>query len=183
MDSTDLVPEWAPGAPLPCSETLLAAFAGVRSILSSTVIDAAADLVTTQRQYRQALQRLTDWAIDDHRLKTTGSQLISTRDDRASLTATINDAVGYRQRQRAAQPSSAQTVQLEGVPAGTPTMVVQTESIGQIVARMADLWGLVVNASDTDQVLPAATRLARICDAYDCLITEIECGNQLDFGR
>ncbi|WP_194835520.1 hypothetical protein [Nocardia sp. XZ_19_369] len=154
VDSTDLIPEWAPGAPLPCSETLLAAFAGVRSILSSIVIDAAVDLVTSQRQYRRALQRLTDWPIEDHRLKAMGSQLISARDDRAALTAAIDDAVGYRQRQRAAQPSSSQTVRLKGVPAGTPTMVVQTESIGRIVARMADLWGLIVNAAETDEVLP-----------------------------
>ncbi|WP_433758003.1 hypothetical protein [Nocardia sp. CA-135398] len=170
---------------LPSSEVLLAAFAGLRPLQSSDIVDAAADLVACQRQYRQALLSLANEKTGHHKLKQAASQRISAREAITTLIAVIDDTVDHRQQQRRtiAPASAPPPVPITGVPEGTPVMVVQTESIGALVARMADLWTQVLAAVATDEEPPEATRLAQLCQGYDCLVAAIESGQQLVLGR
>lgn len=164
---------------------MLAAFAGLQPLQSSDIVDAAVDLVACQQQYRQALLTLADEQIGHQILTRAASQLVSAREAIETLIALIDDTVDNRQQQRRAiaPPSTHPPVPITGVPEGTPVMVVQTESIGALVARMADLWGLVLAAVATDEEPPEATRLAQLCQGYDCLVAAIESGQQLMLGR
>lgn len=180
----ETTPEWAPGTALPSSERLLAAFAGVRQLHGSDIVDTAVDLVACQRQHRQALLALADEQIGHHELKQAASELVSARADSNILTAVIDNAVDQQQQQRALMaPATPPPVPIDGVPEDTPVMVVQTESIGALVARMADLWVQVLDAEATDEEPPEATQLAQLCQGYDCLVAAIESGQQLVVGR
>ncbi|WP_040694374.1 hypothetical protein [Nocardia vinacea] len=182
--STETNPNWVPGTALPSSELLLASFAGVRQLHGSDILDAAVDLVACQRQFREALVMLADEQIGHSDLKHAAAELVSAREDSEILTAVIDDAVDHRQLQRAiAPPSAPPPVPITGVPEGTSVMVVQTESVGALVARMADLWVLVLAAVATDEEPLEATRLAQLCQGYDCLAAAIESGQQLVLGR
>lgn len=175
---------WAPVTALPSSEVLLASLAGLRPLQGGDIVDAAIDLVACQRQYRHALLSLADEQTGHRKLKQAASQLVSAREAIDTLIAVIDDAVDHRQKQPViAPPSAPPPVPITGVPEGTPVMVVQTESIGALVARMADLWGLVLAAVATDEEPPEATRLAQLCQGYDCLVAAIESGQQLVLGR
>ncbi|WP_433754690.1 hypothetical protein [Nocardia sp. CA-135398] len=182
-DDSNESPKWV-SDDLPSSELLLASFAGIRQLREGDIVDAAVDLVVRQRQHRQALQALAEERTSARILKQAAAELVSARKDVEVLTAVINDAVGHRQRQRAIAPSSASpAVPLTGVPEGTPVMFVQTESIGAMVARMADLWIQVLAAVATDEEPPESTQLAQLCQGYDCLGAAIESGQHLVLGR
>jgi len=168
---------------LPSSEVLLAAFAGLPPLQGSDTVDAAVNLVACQQQYRQGLLSLTDEQIGHHKLKHAASQLASAREAIETLIAVIDDTVDNQQQQAIAPPSAPPPVPITGVPEGTPVMVVQTESIGALVARMADLWTQVLAAVATDEEPPEATRLAQLCQGYDCLVAAIESGQQLVLAR
>ncbi|MEV2226278.1 hypothetical protein AB0E01_41440 [Nocardia vinacea] len=177
-------PTWAPATALASSEVLLASFAGLRPLQGSDIVDAAVDLVAFQQQYRQALLSLADEQIGYHKLKQAASQLVSAREAIETLIAVIDDTVDNHQQQQAiAPPAVPPPVPIIGVPEGTPVMVVQTESIGALVARMAELWTQVLTAVATDEEPPEATRLAQLCQGYDCLVAAIESGQQLVLGR
>ncbi|WP_328410749.1 hypothetical protein [Nocardia sp. NBC_00403] len=181
---SETTPTWAPVTALPSSEVLLAFFAGLRPLQGSYIVHAAVNLVACQQQYRQALLTLTGEQIGHQELKQASSDLVSAREAIETLIAVVDDTVDNRQQQRAiAPPSAPPPVPITGVPEGTRVMVVQTESIGALVARMADLWGLVLAAVATDEEPPEATRLAQLCEGYDCLVAAIESGQQLVLGR
>lgn len=182
---SETTPTWAPLTAVPSSEVLLAAFAGLRPLQDSDIADAAVDLVASQQQHRQALLALADEQIGHQELKQAASQLVSARETIETLIAVIDDTVYHRQQQRTIAPPAAAPppVPITGVPEGTPVMVVQTESIGAVVARMADLWTQVLAVVATEEELPEATRLAQLCQGYDCLAAAIESGQQLVLGR
>ncbi|MEV4124867.1 hypothetical protein [Nocardia sp. NPDC049707] len=48
---------------------------------------------------------------------------------------------------------------------------------------MTDLWGLVLATVATDEEPSEATRLAQLCQGYDCLVAAIESDQQLVLGR
>ncbi|MEV6096224.1 hypothetical protein [Nocardia sp. NPDC051981] len=181
---TEPTPEAAPGAALLSNELLLASFAGVRQLHGNDMVEAAVDLVAFQRQHRQALLTLADEQIEHLELDQAASQLVSCGQGIEILAGVIADAVGYRQQRRATPIHSAlPPLPITGVSEGTPAMVVQTESIGPLATRMADLWGLVLAAVATDEEPAEATQLAQLCQGYDCLAAAIESAQQLVLGR
>ncbi|WP_327100304.1 hypothetical protein OIE68_16940 [Nocardia vinacea] len=177
----ETIPEWAPDMALPSSELLLAAFARVWQLHGSDIVDTAVDLVVCQRQHRHALLALADEQIGHYELQQAASELVSARANCDILTAVIDDAVD--QQQALVAPATPPPVPIDDVPENTPVMVVQTESIGALVARMADLWVQVLDAVATDEEPPEATQLAQLCQGYDCLVAAIEFGQQFVVGR
>jgi hypothetical protein len=166
-----------PFEPLPSSEMLLAAFAGLTPITTTDILDPAGDLVVSQERYRLASEVLASGAVASERVQSVATALVSAKEELDLLVTIIDDAVGKRllqRRQDGAQPACPDA-EARPVP-------VHTESIGQIAARMAALWEVVsANAGDVGD-LPEADRLMELCEGYDRLVAEIEAGQRLPPG-
>ena len=173
-------PEWAPVEPLPSSEMFLRTFAGSQPVAATDILDPAFDLVDCRRQHRVALETLSRPSATAERMKAAAAELISARTDTEMLIMVIDEAVADRllqQRKRGKSdvpPTSSVDSVLE--------VVVHTESVGEIAARMADLWErLVDRASELDE-LPEAHQLCELSAAYDHLAAEIESGRRIPPG-
>ncbi len=92
----DAIPEWAPVEPLPSSEMLLAAFAGLTPITATDILDPASDLVICQERYRLAFEVLASGAVANERVQSVATALVSAREEIELLTTIIDDAVGKR---------------------------------------------------------------------------------------
>ncbi|MBF6259882.1 hypothetical protein IU468_26750 [Nocardia farcinica] len=175
-------PEWAPLEPLPSSEMFLAAFNGKPPLTAADILDPAFDLVACQKQYRLAYEVLGNDTASAEQLRHAASELVIAQTDIEVLIAIIDDAVTDRLRQyqlrrdRAPSPPRASLID--------EAVAVHTESIGEIAARMADLWETVTikaNQPDCDD-LPEAHQLVELCKGYDHLAAEIETGWRLPPG-
>ncbi|MGW5216377.1 hypothetical protein ACWEQA_00775 [Nocardia sp. NPDC004085] len=176
-DAADTTPEWAPFEPLPSSEMLLAAFAGLTPITATDILDPASDLVICQERYRLAFDVLASGAVASERLQFVATALVSAREELELLVTIIDDAVGKRllRCRRYGMPPMA-------LDANARPVLVHTESLGEIASRMAALWEVVsANAGDLDD-LPEAARLMELCESYDGLVAEIEAGWRLPPG-
>ncbi|MEV0710401.1 hypothetical protein [Nocardia aurea] len=168
-----------PIEPLPSSEMFLAAFAGVRPIIAGDILDPAFDLVACQREERLAEEILTDETAGLEELRAAGRTLAASRSDIVMLMTVIDEAVRARlARSHRTAPTAtlAMTARRSG-----PRMVVHTESIGDIAARMAELWELL-DAADDDVDPPEAVLLLELREGYDHLAAEIEAGRRIPAG-
>ncbi|WP_280447101.1 hypothetical protein [Nocardia brasiliensis] len=164
----DWIPEWAPTGPLPSSETLLAAFAGARTDGARDILDPAFDLVASARQQRLAEVILTDGQYPLPLLRAAGHSLVASRTDIAALANGINAAVCQRIPRRSSE-AGAQVVR-------------HTESVGEVVARMAELWEMLESALPDLDDHPQVAVLAAICDGYDALAADIAAGRRVPLG-
>ncbi|MFF0493925.1 hypothetical protein ACFYTQ_33310 [Nocardia sp. NPDC004068] len=184
QDPTGTTPEWAPMEPLPSSEMFLLAFAGLPRVIAPDLLDPAADLVQCQRECRVALRVLSDPASSAERMKTAAGQLVSARADIDMLITVIDEAVAvwlarlwrHGQTDRTDQAASGLA---DG---GENDVVVHTESVGDIVARMAGLWDVLLTRPEALDELPEVCRLCELSAAYDYLAAEIESGRRIPPG-
>lgn len=166
---------------LPSSKTFLASFAGVRPIAGRDILDPAFDLVACQREERLAEEILTDETASLEELRTAGKALVSARTDIVMLVTIIDDAVRDRLKMRRRHDQSAPV--LPFAPDNRPLDVVaHTESVGDIVARMAELWELLNAFAPDVSDRPEAALLMELCDGYDALAAEIKSGRRLPAG-
>ncbi|WP_433678352.1 hypothetical protein [Nocardia sp. CA-119907] len=172
------IPEWAPMEPLPSSHMLLAAFDGKRLATARDILDPAFDLVACQKQYRLAFEMLGKETVSAEQLWHAASELVTAQQDIEILIAIIDDAVADRLKQRIPVPSlPSHTASIDGL----PLPPVHTESIGEIAARMADLWEAVTAKTNgqNGEDFPEAGQLLELCRGYDYLAAEIESGRRL----
>lgn len=165
--------------PLPSSEMLLASFAGVRPIAGRDILDPAFDLVACQREERLAEEILTDETASLEELRTAGRTLVSARTDIVMLVTIIDDAVRDRLKMRYRHGAPVVPLTPDNKP---PGVVVHTESVGDIAARMAELWGLLDAYAPDVSDPPEAVLLVELCDGYDALAAEIETGRRIPAG-
>lgn len=177
----DATPNHALLEPLPSSEMLLAAFAGVRPVAGRDILDPAFDLVACQREERIAEATLTDQTASLGELRTAGRTLVSARTDIVMLVTIIDEAVRERLKMRSRHDPTAPVLPL--TPGSKPRdLVIHTESVGDIAARMAELWGLLNGYAPDVSDPPEAVLLMELCDGYDALAAEIESGRRLPPG-
>ncbi|WP_280448609.1 hypothetical protein [Nocardia brasiliensis] len=201
QEASGQIPEWAPLEPLPSSEMFLATFAGSRPVAASDILDPAFDLVACHSEERLAEAILTDQTSSVEELRVAGKSLVSARTDIAMLVTIIDEAVRERLLRRRRDHPATPTRPSVPLPTSTPILTlgpsqaasvgsgdtltgvpVHTESVGDIAARMAELWE-VLSSSDTDPGdQPEAELLAQLCDSYDGLAAEIEAGRRLPPG-
>ncbi|WP_433679205.1 hypothetical protein [Nocardia sp. CA-119907] len=174
------IPEWAPIEPLPSSEMVLAAIAGMVQVTATAILDPAGEFVECQRQYRSALAVLNQTSASAEQMKEAAAVLASAKSDVDMLIMVIDESVADRLLQRR---KDRLHMRPSAPPADSaPNVVVHTESVGMIAARMAELWErLVAKASDLDE-LPEAHQLCELCAAYDAFAAEIESGRRLPPG-
>ncbi len=177
-DSDTPTPEWAPAEPLPSSEMFLAVFSGLRPVTAGDILHPAYDLVECQREYRQAMVVLARADVSYAQLRSAATTLVTANEDIEMLITIIDTAVADRLKQRRAEVlETLEPIRLDG-----PSAVdVHTESIGEIAARMADLWEqAMVRATElTCDESAEAHQLVELCAGYDCLAAEIESGRRL----
>lgn len=176
-DPADAIPEWAPVEPLPSSEMLLAAFAGLIPITATDILDPASDLVICQERYRLAFDVLASGAVASERLRSVAAALVSAREEVELLVTIIDDAVGKRLLCRRRDGTRR-----AGPDANARPVPVHTESLGEIASRMAALWEVVSAIAGDLDGLPEADRLMELCEGYDGLVAEIETGRRLPPG-
>ena len=175
----EAVPQWVPVEPLPSSEMVLSAFAGRALAAAVDILDPVAELVLCQQRYRVAMELLADPAAGGEAVKAAAAEMMSAHTDIEILMNVIDEAVADRllERENRTTPVSL------GIPiTGSPDRLVHTESVGEIVTRMAALWEVVIaRASDPDE-LPEAHQLCELSVAYDQLAAEIESGHRIPPG-
>lgn len=177
--ATQPIPEWAPPEALPSSEMFLATFAGAQPVTAGDILNPAFDMVECQRDYRLAVEVLADTDAAYGELQAAAKTLVTAQADIAMLTIVIDDAVlariALRRKAFAMAPQSVQAP-LDQLPE-VPT---HTESIGEIAAKMAELWERTVNkgADPMATATADAHELAVLCAGYDCLAAEIESGQR-----
>ena len=186
-DSADPIPEWAPLEPLPSSEMFLATFSGMQPVTAGDILHPAYDLVECQRDHRLAVEVLADADASYTELKAAAATLVTAQSDIAVLIAIIDDAVSDRMKQRrdASDDSDEVSSPISLVPTPhdrLPVIPTHTESIGEIAAHMAELWGATI-AKVTQPTMrpefPETVQLIELCVAYDCLAAEIESGRRM----
>ncbi|MGV9678806.1 hypothetical protein ACWDSJ_26280 [Nocardia sp. NPDC003482] len=175
--------EWAPHEPLPSSQLFLTAFAGTAPLTASDILDPAADLVACHRQRRLALEVLSSRTASLEQLRHAGGELVVAQEDIQILVTVIDGAVANR-----LTPLSSHTEQIESVLDTQPLIrgriPVHTESIGEIAARMARWWEAIFDKAQhgLTEDCPEVAQLYELCQGYDCLAAEIECGRRLPTG-
>ncbi|MFD3431253.1 hypothetical protein [Nocardia fluminea] len=180
-EPVDAAPGQALLEPLPSSEMFLASFAGVRPIAGRDILDPAFDLVACQCEERLAEAILTDETASLEELRTAGESLVSARTDIVMLVTIIDDAVREWLKARCHGDPTAPVLPV--TPNNKPRgVVVHTESVGDIAARMAELWGLLNAYAPDVSDPPEAVLLMELCDGYDALAAEIESGRRLPAG-
>lgn len=135
---------------------------------ATDILDPAFDLVASARQQRLAEVILTDREAPLPLLRAAGHGLVASRTDIAALAAVINTAVCQRIPRRNSE-------------AGTP-IVRHTESVGEVVTRMAELWEMLESTPQDLDNHPQLAVLAAICDGYDVLAADIVAGRRLPLG-
>ncbi len=160
---------------------IVASFAGVLPIAGRDILDPAFDLVACQREQRLAEKILTDETASLEGLRMAGRTLVLARTDTVMLVTLIDDAVRERLKTRCRHDPTAPVLPVtpDNKP---PDLVVHTESVGDIVARMAELWGLLDTYAPDVSDPPEAVLLTELCDGYDALAAEIETGRRLPHG-
>lgn len=179
-DSLKMPPDWAAIEPLPSSEMFLAAFAGFTPVAAPDILEPAGELVECQRQDRRAFEMLSDPSASAEQLKSAAAELVSARSDIDLLAMVIDDAIAdrllQRRNRRKFDPLLTSPVD------ATPLVVVHTESVGAIAARMADLWVSVMAKAELLEEMPQAHQLCELCVSYDSLAADIESGRRLPPG-
>ncbi|WP_306359804.1 hypothetical protein [Nocardia sp. CC227C] len=170
-------PGWVPMEPLPSSEMFLAAFGGKPPLTAVDILDPAFDLVACQRQYRRAYEVLGSDTASADKLRHAASELVVAQTDIEFLVAIIDDAVAERlQQYRRQRGRAASRVRTDVV----GEIALHTESIGEIAARMADLWEAVTAKTKRPggDEISEARQLVDLCQGYDCLAAEVETGRR-----
>jgi hypothetical protein len=179
VDPAATLVERVPVEPLPSGQMLLAALAGIMPVTATDILDPAFDLVACHRQYRLALDVLGSGTTSAERLTAAAADVVAAQMDIGMLVTVIDTAITDRLLQRRKdQCDQTETSAVEGC----RDVVVHTESLGQIAARMADLWDRLIAAGSQRDELAHADQLCALCDAYDMLVAEIESGRRLPFG-
>jgi hypothetical protein len=179
--SADAVHPWALVEPLPTSGMLLAAFAGATPMTAIDILAPAAQLVSCHKRSRRAAATLRNRYATYERLKYAVAELVSSQEEMNSLIESIDAAVTERLKQH----RRARRIGIRLSPAarrGIGPVVVHTETIGAIAARMAELWDVVAMQGPVLDELPEARRLMELRESYDCLASEIEAGRRLPPG-
>ncbi|WP_157117388.1 hypothetical protein [Nocardia vaccinii] len=177
VDALVQIPEWVPMEPLPSSRMLLSAFAGKALAGMSDILEPAFDLVACREQYRLAFEMLGKKTASFEQLRYAASELVTAQQDTEVLVAIIDDAVAERLKWRPEVPASPPVA---APPDGLALMPVHTQSVGEIAARMADLWDAVMARIDGGggEDFPEAGQLLELCRGYDCLAAEFESGRR-----
>ncbi|WP_378741384.1 hypothetical protein [Nocardia brasiliensis] len=158
----------------------LATFAGMQPIAGGDILGPAFDLVACQRDERLADAILTDQTSSLDELRAAGKSLNSARTDISMLITLIDEAVQERLQQRR---HDHRATPIPSVVADPPSHVpLHTESVGDIAARMAELWEILYTTDSDRDNHPEAELLAQLCDGYDTLIADIESGRRLPPG-
>ncbi|WP_280189395.1 MULTISPECIES: hypothetical protein [Nocardia] len=162
----------------------VAAFAGTAPLTADDILDPAFDLVACQNQQRLALDVLESDTAPAEQLKHAATDLVTARADIEVLIATIDDAVADRLKQRSNRAAVATAMPDIAPIDDLPLEPVHTESIGEIAARMADLWEAMIDKAKHYVVgeFPEAAQLIELCRGYDSLAAEIETGRRLPPG-
>ena len=180
-DPDDVTPEWAPAEPLPSSEMFLATFSGSQPVTAGDILHPAYDLVECQRDHRLAVEVLADADASFTELKAAATTLVTAQLDIAVLIAIIDDAVSDRMKQRR-HDSDEVPSPIQAPRDRLPVVPTHTESIGEIAAHMAELWGTTI-AKVTQPTIspkfPETVQLIELCVAYDSLAAEIESGRRM----
>ena len=180
-EPVDTTPGQALVEPLPSSEMIVASFAGVLPIAGRDILDPAFDLVACQREERLAEEILTDETASLEELRTAGKTLVSVRTDIVMLITLIDDAVREQLKMRCRHDPTAPVLPV--TPDNKPLdVVMHTESVGDVVARMAKLWELLGDYAPDVSDPPETVLLMEQCDGYDALAAEIESGRRLPAG-
>ena len=163
--------------PLPSSQMLLAAFDGKRPATAPDILDPAFDLVACQTEYRLAFEMLSEQSASVEQLRHAAAQLVTAHQDIEVLVAIIDDAVAERVKYYPAAQTVPNTAPIDDL----PLPPVHTESIGEIAARMADLWDALAakTGERNNEDFPEAGQLLELCRGYDWLAAEIESGRRL----
>ncbi|WP_157117778.1 hypothetical protein [Nocardia vaccinii] len=176
------IPEWAPLEPLPSAEMLLATFSGAQPVTAGDILNPAFDLVECQRDYRLAVEVLADTEASSTELRAAATMLVTAHADIDMLVTVIDDVVLTRMMQRHRTVARA-PLPTQAPPGQLPQLPIHTESIGEIAAKMADLWERAVSTgADTDPMATACAakhQLAELCAGYDDLAGEVESGRRL----
>ncbi|MGW6423028.1 hypothetical protein ACWF82_10165 [Nocardia sp. NPDC055053] len=181
LDPVDAARGQALLEPLPSSEMFLASFARLRPVAGRDILEPSFDLVACQREERLAEEILTDETASLEELRTAGRTLVSARTDIVMLVTIIDDAVRDRLKMRRRHDQSVPV--LPFAPDNTQLDVVaHTESVGDIAARMAQLWELLNAYAPNVSDRPEAVLLMELCDGYDALAAEIETGRRIPAG-
>lgn len=177
----DPIPEWAPIEPLPPSAMILATFNGHQQVTASDILHPAADLVDCHRRYRRAWEHLASSRESFTPLTAAAGDLLSAQTDIEILVDVINDAVAVRLEQFHHQTHTTPSPVLDPAPIdGLPLQPVHTESIGEVLARIADLWAVLhYQADPVLGFVPMCAQLLELCRGYDCLAAEVETGRRL----
>lgn len=171
-DCDSPIPEWAPMEPLPSAEMFLATFAGMQLVTANEILSPAFDLVACQREERLADAVLTDETSSLEDLRVAGRRLISARTDISMLIMIIDEAVNERLLQhRSDHLAAPEASAVRDVRSPVP---LHTESVGDIAARMAELWEILHSTDSDRDCHPEAELLVQLCDGYDTLIAEVE---------
>ncbi|MGW5922306.1 hypothetical protein ACWFPY_25240 [Nocardia fluminea] len=180
-EPVDAAPDQVLVEPLPSSEMIVASFAGVLPIAGRDILDPAFDLVACQRERRLAEEILTDETASLEGLRMAGRNLVSARTDTVMLITLIDDAVREQLKMRCRHDPTAPALPM--TPDNKPSdTVMHTESVGDVVARMAELWELLGAYAPDVSDPPEAVLLMELCDSYDALAAEIEIGRRLPAG-
>ncbi len=144
-DLNSPIPEWALVEPLPSSEMFLATFAGSQPVTAGDILHPAYDLVECQRDYRLAVEVLADTDASYTELRAAATTLVTAQSDIEMLVSVIDDAVSARIEQRRddrddSDEASSPISPMQAPHDRFPVVPTHTESIGEIAARMADLW-------------------------------------------
>ncbi|MGW4370123.1 hypothetical protein ACWEKT_31200 [Nocardia takedensis] len=180
-ESLDTARDRALYAPLPSSEMFLACFTGARPLTGGDILDPAFDLVACQREERLAEAILMDETASLDELRTAGRTLAAARTDIIMLVTIIDEAVRDRLKQHHGFDPSAARKPFAPVD-GFSGVVVHTESVGDVAARMAELWELLDAREPDDVDPPEAVLLNELCEGYDVLAAEIEAGRRIPAG-
>ncbi|RDI54002.1 hypothetical protein DFR68_102123 [Nocardia mexicana] len=167
----------------------LAVFSGAQPVTAGDILHPAYDLVECQREYRLALGVMAGAEASAADLKAAVAMLVTAVADIEVLVTIIDDAVAERLKlhrtgsDKVVQVIEADTAALsESVqPDRLAPVPLHTESIGEIAARMADLWERAVAKGSEPTCTPQleTQQLVELCAGYDCLAAEIESGRRL----
>ncbi len=183
-DPDSPTPEWAPLEPLPSSEMFLAVFSGARPVTAGDILHPAYDLVECQREYRQAVALFAEADVSYTQLRGAATALVTAKSDIEVLVTIIDDAVADRVKQQRSESGEIPTP-IRAPFDRLPAVPVHTESIGEIAARMADLWerSIAKATERTCTELAETHQLVELCAGYDSLAAEIESGRRLLPGK
>ncbi|WP_280362158.1 hypothetical protein [Nocardia wallacei] len=145
---------------LPDAANLHKAFRGeVKAVQPMGIIDAAARMIPIQDKRREAIRRIREPdGVSSRELRRAVGDFTAAEVSLAALVSIVDDSVSRALRGR-----------------NHVSGVWHTETVGLVVSRMAELWLDYLDSQNHED----AHRVARMSDAYNCLVVELATGRRL----